>query len=289
MISDLHCHTRHSDGFLPTSQLLALAAQAGVRRLAVVDHDTTAGLGEALKLAADYGLEVVPGIEISARDESSGRKAHVLGLFLPEDCAELERFCAPVRRQRREAGDRILDLLQGAGYRIRRVDVERYAPSGWFKNHFQAALRAAGYGKEDPAALDAKLFAEGGAAAPPGLAHVPIRYPRVQEAVAAVRAAGGLPVLAHPGLYDNFDLVEDLLSAGLVGIEAAHPAHSPQLEQRSRELARRHGLKVSGGSDFHGELDDPKHLLGCRGIGEQEYRSLRELTVCSPGSNSFEI
>jgi predicted metal-dependent phosphoesterase TrpH len=278
MIGDLHVHTTHSDGFLPTSQVLSLAARAGLRRVGIVDHDTTAGLAEALALADTYGVEVVPGIEVSARDRLGGRKAHVLGYYLSTPCRELEQFCAPVQAQRREAAAVILARLRSAGYPIGEPELARLVPPGGvaFKKHFLAALRSAGYGQENPEELDRRLFAEGGSRSLPGLAHVAIRYPDVREAVAAVREAGGVPVLAHPGLYGNFDLVADLLAAGLAGIEVSHPSHTAAQEALARELARRYGLVETGGSDFHGELDDGRHALGCRGIGEQEHRRLRE-------------
>jgi predicted metal-dependent phosphoesterase TrpH len=243
-----------------------------------VDHDTTAGLREAMRLAAVYHVQVVPGIEISAFDESSGRKAHILGLFLPPGCTELESFCAPVREQRREAAPAMLARLRAAGYRIDESDLHLPPGGTAFKNHFLAALRSAGYGGGDPEALEA-LFAAERPFRPAGPAYVLIRYPRARDAVAAVRTAGGLPVLAHPGLYGNFDLLEELVAAGLGGIEAAHPAHSAEQEASCRELAGRRGLGVSGGSDFHGELDDPRHALGCRGVGDEDYRRLRELAA----------
>jgi hypothetical protein len=279
MISDLHVHTTHSDGFLPASQVLSLAASAGVHRVGIVDHDTTSGLAEALGLAQAYGVEVVPGIEISARDRLSGRKAHVLGYYLSAPCRELDSYCEPVQAQRREAAVMILDRLRLAGYPIGEADLARLVPPGGvaFKKHFQAALRSAGYGRANPEELDRRLFAEGGIQSPPGLAHVPIRYPDVREAVAAVRRAGGVPVLAHPGLYGNFDLAACLLKEGLAGIEVSHPSHTAAQEALARELARRYGLVQTGGSDFHGELDDGRHALGCRVVGEQEYRRLREL------------
>lgn len=284
---DLHCHTNHSDGLVRPAEVVRAARQAGLVRLAITDHETMSGIPEAQSAAGSEGLVIVPGIELSAWDFVRGVKVHVLALFPPDGETRpavppqkrqriLEVFCRPVREQRRQGALKALELIWKAGFRITLEQVSRFPAPGAeiFKQHLLHALLEAGYGRDNPRELHRLLFHEGDDGEPPGLAHVPVRYPPAWEAVQVVQTVGGVSVLAHPTLYDSVAILPELAAAGLQALEVRHPSQDPLAQTECRHLAVRHGLAVSGGSDFHGEWDDSKHRLGAQGLLPEEYEEL---------------
>ncbi|CAB3396124.1 PHP domain-containing protein [Kyrpidia spormannii] len=268
-IVDLHCHTRMSDSSRPIEEVIARAKEVGVDHLAITDHDTTAGLHRAIEIGRAQGVNIVPGIEISAYDFARGRRAHLLGLYVEPGHPALEAFCRPMRERRHRASFEMVGKLQRARYEITWEEVQRYARGGTgvYKQHIMHALIDRGYAESIYGPLYKRLFSRGenGQA---GIAYTPVVYLDAREAIAAIRAAGGVPVLAHPGQFDNFAAVEEWVEAGLAGIEVYHPLHGPEEERRAKELARRFDLVITGGSDDHGFYGDPSHTLGCRDAGE---------------------
>lgn len=259
---DLHCHTWKSDNDHSIEEVLRLARERGVTHLAITDHDTTAGLEEAVRLGEELGIAVIPGIEISAYDFERRRRAHIVGLFVTPGHAALEELCGPTVRLRDELSRRMVDRLISAGYRISWPKVQAYAKAGTgvFKQHIMHALLDEGYADGIYGPVYDKLFkrAENGE---PGIAYMPMTYVDAFDAIAAIRQAGGVPILAHPGQLGNYEAVAEWAEAGLQGIEAYHPSHSEAHTARALELAERYGLAVSGGTDFHGRYGNPPHHL----------------------------
>jgi predicted metal-dependent phosphoesterase TrpH len=271
---DLHSHSTVSDGLCTIEELLDLALRNGVSHLALTDHDTTRGLREAAAMGRVLGITVIPGVEISAYDRRRKRKLHVLGL-LPDPKGEgLEEFCLPVRERRTEASREATRRIRERGFELDWETVLENAGESAcvYKQHVVAALIEGGYGDGDPRALYRMLFGRD-ASGEQRFACVPIEYADPAEAVAAVVGAGGLAVLAHPGLYGNFEAVPELVEAGLGGIEVYHPAHSLLDEVQAMEAAELYGLAVTGGSDFHGE--EPKDTPGSRGVSRDELDEIR--------------
>ena len=256
MIEDLHVHSTMSDGSDTFEQVLEQAAQRGVERLAFTNHDTTAGLTAARELGERLGVQVVGGIEVSAYDFERGRKVHILGLGVEEGAPALAALCGPTLQQRNANSLWQLDRLVEAGYE---VDVERALELGrastcLYKQHLMAALTSEPYPSAAYRTLYRSLFKNG------GICDRDIAYVDVRDAVRAIAEDGGLPVLAHPGQQDSYDLVPELVPLGLAGIEQHHPDHTPADHARCVQLAERYALACTGGSDYHGRFGSIPHV-----------------------------
>jgi len=242
---DLHSHTTASDGTLRPSALVAEAAKRGVRVLAVTDHDSTDGLAEAIEAAKRHPpLTIVPGIEINCDVE--GAEIHILGYCMDYEAEWFQDFCRAQREERRARVHRIALRLAALGLPI---DVERVfalvQEGSAGRPHVARVMLERGYVKTVREAFDKYL-----AAGKP--AHVPREKLSPEDAVRLLRRAGGVPVLAHPGLSDRDEIVPSLVAAGLMGIECYYSEHSPAQRGAYVELCRQHGLVATGGSDFHG-------------------------------------
>jgi predicted metal-dependent phosphoesterase TrpH len=227
--------------------LIRFAKALGLDAISITDHDTMAGQEEALEEGKKQGLMMIPGVEISAFNPETGRKAHILGLRV-RDMNGLTRACRPWLRARHEKNMESLDRIIKAGYPLCREDVLEYAALDGtvYRQHIMHALADRGYCSAIYGPLYTRLFGPG------GLAAVRARYMSAEDAVRLIRDCGGLAVLAHPFQYDTMGFLPRLVELGLNGIEYKHPTQSPERQEAVKEAARRYGLFLSGGSDFHG-------------------------------------
>jgi hypothetical protein len=242
---DLHLHTKHSDGLLSATELVQRAKEANLHSICITDHDTVGGIAEAVAAGKEVGLEVLPGCEISC--DHQGREIHILALLIdPEDPHFLSRLSL-FREERRRHLPRILARLAELGVPVTEEEVRRFASDEFVgRPHIARAMIARGYVAHLDEAFDKFL----GAHAP---AYVPRPRVSAAEAIALIRGAGGVPVVAHPGVYGYSDAeVESLQALGLAGVEVLHPDHDEPLRSRYAEIARRRGLLITGGSDYHG-------------------------------------
>lgn len=255
---DLHVHSDKSDGSLTPSQLVDMAADKGLCAFALTDHDTTAGVKEAVAAGQKKGIEVIPGIEFST--EYHGKDIHIVGLFIDEDApafqAQLDSFVnARIVRNRK-----MCERLQADGIDISYEKLlEAFPGSVITRGHYSRYLLEHGYVKSLPEAFDRYLGD-----------HTRYFVPREKispaDAVRLILAVKGIPVLAHPTLYhmgqDALNrLVSTLKETGLIGIEAIYSTYSAGEEREMRRLAAKYGLLLSGGSDFHGK-SKPKLEMG---------------------------
>jgi len=247
---DLHTHTTASDGTLPPADLVAYAKKQGLEAIAVTDHDTIAGVAEALASRAAEAMEVVPGIEISA--EFPGGTMHILGYYFNTADERFSAKIAELQKARADRNPKIIAKLQALGMRIAMDDVAAEAGGGQVgRPHFAQALLKKGYVKTTKEAFD-RLLAKGC----PAYCEK-FRFPP-EEAIACISDAGGIPVLAHPSSLNCSDaralekVVEAMVGQGIRGIEAYYSDHSSEQTRQYIALARKHNLLVTGGSDFHG-------------------------------------
>jgi 3',5'-nucleoside bisphosphate phosphatase len=254
--ADLHCHSTFSDGVDRPARLVGHAVEAGLSVLALSDHDALHGLPEFEAAAAGTGLVTVAASELSTRCDADD--VHVLGLFLdagePGMKARLERF----RVDRDTRGAAMVEKLAALGMPLDVAAIREVVGEGSFgRPHVARAMVAKGYVKSLDEAFD-KWLAHG----KPG--YVPKPKWTLEEAIAAIRAAGGLSVIAHPVWYtDPEKVVATGVAAGLDGLEVFH------LDQSGREnefgaLAERHGLLKSAGSDYHGPAEGKRRVGACR-------------------------
>ncbi|TCN21218.1 PHP domain-containing protein [Mesobacillus foraminis] len=267
---ELHCHTNISDCPLSIDQVMELAVEQKIGHLAITNHDTTKGLREAVGKGIEYGIEVIPGIEISAFDFDRGRRVHILGYFVEPGHEAIETLCEPIVEKRHRASEEMVHHLNKSGYSItweRCLELAK-GGTGVYKQHIMHALIESQYTDSIYGPLYKTLFNRGQNGEKPGIAFIPMEYVDAKDAVNAVCQAGGVPVLAHPGQYGNFEMVPALVETGLQGIEVWHPLHDEKHEEEARRLAIKHGLIMTGGSDFHGEYGEQPVQLGskCPGI-----------------------
>jgi predicted metal-dependent phosphoesterase TrpH len=241
---DLHVHTNASDGALTPSEVVRAAVALGLSAVAVTDHDSTAGVDEALAAADGTGLRVVPGVELSV-DAEGARDVHILGLLIDHHDPTLGATLSRLRDERRDRAEAMVRLLTDAGHRIELATVFAAAGEGAVgRVHVAQALVDAGSVDTISDAFatligrDAPFYVRKGRLG-------------VRDAVDAIHAAGGVAVFAHPGISGETALPA-LLAAGIDGIEAYHAEHSPEDQERFAELAAGLGLLVTGGSDYHG-------------------------------------
>lgn len=271
MKTELHCHTNISDCSMKFDEVAALALEEGVTHLAIVNHDTVKGLKEMMAKGKALGIEVIPGVEMSAHDEKRGRKLHILGYFVEPDHPAIEKLCGTLIEERHEASAKAVKRLMQEGYQISWEQVTSFAEGGTgvFKQHIMHALINAGYTSSIYGDLYKKLFSKNG-----GIAYFPITYLDPHKAIQAILEAGGIPVLAHPGQYGNFEAVPELVNSGLMGIEVYHPLHSAEDEKQAKETAEEYQLLMTGGSDFHGFYGEDEVLLGSRDPGQEAAEAL---------------
>lgn len=256
---DLHLHTTASDGAYSPTEIVRMALEAGLRAVAITDHDTMDGVEEAVAAAAGTGVTVIPGVEISS-DLPQG-EAHILGYFLDAHNPDLMWLLATLRKARWDRAQRMVEKLGALGMPVSWDRVAAIANGGAVgRPHVARALMEAGHvssvqdafafyiGREGPAYVD--------------------RYKLTPvEVTQAVVRWGGLPVLAHPSfVMDLTALLSRLVPAGLVGLEAYYTGYPPEVTASLLRLARTNGLVGTGGSDFHGRSVVAGAVLGSVGV-----------------------
>ncbi len=257
-LCDLHTHSTASDGQYSPSELAALAKERGIEVLALTDHDTTDGVAEALAAGERLGLRVIPGVELSAKEYHT---FHILGYAYDPAAPALGELCARMRKSRDEREDRILAYLAENGMALARAEVEEIAgdaPIG--RPHFAQAMQRHGWVASVREAFDRWLDTED------YHAHVAYVKPSARACIEAIRASGGKASLAHPyqiGVDDEAldAIVRELAGYGLDAIECFYPKFTPAQQAYYLRLAEKYRLRVTGGSDFHGERVKPDVAL----------------------------
>ena len=254
--ADLHTHSTASDGTLAPADLVRQASRRGLTILALTDHDTTSGLAEAIATGEELGVRVVPGIELST-DVSAG-EVHMLGYGIDPGSESLQSALARYRHARRERAEKIVSRLRELGVDPPEGSVQASASDAALgRPHIARAMIAAGYVQTVSEAFDRFL----GNDKPAYIASE--RKPTPAEAIALIRAAGGLPVHAHPFTSDDFPgSLPTLIDAGLAGIEVYYAEYTLDRRETLARIAAIHGLLATGGSDYHGEQFKQRRDLG---------------------------
>ena len=246
---DLHLHTTASDGEYSPAELVRKAAACGLKVIAITDHDTLDGVDEAQRAGEALGVRVIAGVELSTKFE--GKTVDILGYDLkrPE---ELRRYLADMRRARENRAQVILDKFNAIGMPLTMEDVLEFSGGGVIaRPHIAKAVVKKGYVADYQTVFD-EYLADGKPCAIDKTALSP------EEAIRLIHEAGGKAVLAHPAYLEDEALIERLLRFPFDGIEVWHRNHTPEDAARFRRLAERHGLMMTGGSDFHND----EHALG---------------------------
>ena len=240
---------------LTPSALVAAAVDRRIDILALTDHDTTDGVEEALGAARGKPLRLIPGIEISST--TGGRDVHILGIGVDHHSVSFQEKLTHLKKARVERIGAICRELRKVEVQLDPAEI--FAGAGGKsvgRMHVARAMVRTGYVKDTDEAF--RIFLGQGRPA-----HVPAHELTPGEAIALIRNAGGVPIVAHPGMIGNDDLLASLVGDGVMGFEVHHKAHDPQRREQLTALALRYGMIMSGGSDFHG---DDSH--GGGGLGE---------------------
>ena len=247
---ELHTHTTYSDGILTPQQLVDRAAQNGVKALAITDHDTLHGWDEAIAAAEPYGMEIVPGVELST--VHNGRSLHILGYYPKRELLEAplaERLAGRKRRAKQMVAN-----LAEIGFPLEIAGLEGNMALG--RPHIASAMVRAGYVNSNQEAF-ARFLGEDKPA------YVHYEKFSIEDGIGLILDCGGIPVWAHPYLFRGGrveEVLPELLAAGLKGIEVYHPHHGNNKINRLKKLCRQHDLLMTGGTDYHGyDLEHPEN------------------------------
>lgn len=260
MYADFHLHTHHSDGTWSPAELVEHAAKIKLTHIAITDHDTTAGIAEAMQAAAGR-LEVIPGVEINtlrAVGDDNFQDVHILGYYIDSTNEDLQSLLLRQRNARMDHIENLVANLRRDGYPITMEHIRHRAGLGSVgKAHLTQALVDCGMaedimsgyekfvGKQSPYYLRRK------SAAP-------------EEAIEAINRAGGFASIAHPGKSPQMmEYILNLKSLGLRGVEAFHRMHSNNVVKQYILFANRNSLILTGGSDCHGPYGEYKSTAGC--------------------------
>jgi predicted metal-dependent phosphoesterase TrpH len=242
---DLHMHSTASDGNFTPSEVVSLALQHRLDVIALTDHDTSDGVAEAQAAARDTALTVLPGVEL-ATIQPDGETIDLLGYLYDLVDTTMQRKLLEIRDVRRGRAARIVEKLTALGAPISLDRVFEIAGSGSVgRPHIAQAMLEAGYVATPQEAFDRYIADDG----PAYVHHYQLSMP---EAIDMLHAAGGVAVLAHPyRVRDYADRIAGWVGIGLDGLEVYYPEHDPDFTMKARVLARRHGLVMTGGTDFH--------------------------------------
>jgi predicted metal-dependent phosphoesterase TrpH len=277
---DLHVHSTASDGSLSPRQLIELARKLGLRALSITDHDTLEGVIDALDHPPHQLPEIVSGVEMSADVPFGGM--HILGYLVHLGKSPLQAVLRRLQEGRQERNRKIIARLRHLGVEITYDEVLRASREGQTgRPHFASVLMQKGYVRSFHEAFS-RYLAKGRPA------YAERFRPQVSDAIDAIRAAGGVAVLAHPftletGDERNFEgELKRLCDKGLQGMEVYYPDHGPGQVARYERLARTYGLVATGGTDFHGEAKPGIHMGVGKGDLRISYRVLEALKGCLP-------
>jgi len=269
--ADLHVHTLASDGAFTSSQVVAFAKQAKLKAIAITDHDTIDGLKDAHRTAAEMPsptVEVVAGVEITTTFQ--GRELHLLGYFFREDHAGLQSLLGRSCELRRQRFQGFVERLASQGVTIppESITALKQVSSSLGRRHLASLLVRSGQARSHHEAWHRFVG--------PGTRGVPSpEWPGIEEAIAALRDAGGVPSLAHPPDFLEEGDFETLKQAGLLALEVVYPWSRSAIGSRLRAIASRLELLTTGGSDCHGAT--PAHrMIGSYTVSGKELDRLRD-------------
>ena len=258
MKADLHVHTNISDGSMGTYETIMEAEKRGVTHLGIVNHDTQRGLEEAIEIGKKLGVKVIPGVEISAYDYVNKRGVHVLGYNCNLYGKNVNKICNQTLERKYENSIWQMNQLINSGYPIDALNILTMSKHSQviYKQHIMKDLIEKKYTDEIYSKLYTELFKDN------GICDRDIEYVDVFEAIRAIKADGGIAILAHPGQTECYDIIEELILAGLDGIELYHEQHTQKDYELIYKLMDKYNLILTGGSDFHGDYGSSSVQIG---------------------------
>lgn len=267
--ADLHCHSIYSDGTLTVKEIILLAKAQGLSAVAITDHDTFAGCAEAVAYGKMYGITVITGAEISSYDYKRKRKVHLL-CYMPKDTSVIEPMISLTTSRRTNAVlSSIPKVLEKYHIPREMIFSNVNKGSGLFKQHIMTALINAGYTNELYGDLFHELFGRN------GIAKTSYSLPNVFDALKTIKRSGAVCVLAHPNVYNSYELIPELIACGLDGIEVNYPRAKESDIEVLGDICRKYDLIMTGGTDFHGRNTDKPLKIGTGTATDEQVRKLK--------------
>lgn len=280
MKADLHCHTTISDGSLGISDIIKQADRNDVRCLAITDHDSLASISRASVLGKRYNVTVIPAAEFSAFDGARKRKVHIL-CYNPAKPDRLEGLCLRTSEGRMKLGKsfamRVLER-----YPITLESILRYSAGSKaiYKCHIMHALMDYGYTTELYGDVYNELFDIQDGVCAKEVREEADFYPDVRFVTNLIKASGGISVMAHPKVFDSYDLLEELAAEGAIdGAEVWHSGADEEAQKRILDISKHYGLITTGGSDFHGFYNHYAIQIGSHLTPEEELDKIIKTAV----------
>ncbi|MDO5125925.1 MAG: PHP domain-containing protein [Ruminococcus sp.] len=270
MIGDLHCHTTLSDGSLGIEEVILQAKRMQLDFLAITDHDTMSSSNRAQILGERYGVKIIPAVELSAWDKKRNTKVHIL-CYAPQKPDRLEGLCLKSCEIRKECAKDMIEKVIEL-YPIPSDAVKPYTKGSKsiYKQHIMRALVNYGYATELYGEINNSLFNY-----PDGKCLVTREYPDVNFVLDLIHSAKGVAVMAHPYMFDNIDLLKELIELGKIdGIEVNHYSNNDEQKAELIKIAKEHDLIITGGSDFHGLYNSSIAYIGCNTTDEENLDKL---------------
>lgn len=265
--ADLHMHTTFSDGALSPYELVKKCKQRGLSVIAITDHDSVDAFPDAIEYGKEFGVEVIPGVELSAMVDD--KDVHILGYFVNHTNKRLLEYLQFFRLERVKRAERIVAKLNSINVPITLDAVmERAGKGAVGRPHIASAMVDEGYTRSYQEAFE-KFIGNGGPAYEKKFHVTP------EEAIKLISSSGGLSFLAHPGRFTSDDAVTQLIQCGLDGIEVIHPSHTPTHSAHYRGVVGEYFLLESGGSDFHGGKKNDDDVLGNYYIDETKVNMMK--------------
>lgn len=266
--ADLHIHTTASDGILGPAEIVKWAYEEGLSTIAITDHDTVSGVGEAVALGEEIGVEVIPGIELGTYVDS--HEVHILGYYIDYEAKWFQEKLEGLRQWRNIRAQKLIENLRT----IYNIDIcieavkEIAGDAAIGRPHIGRMLVELGLVSDLKEAFDRYI----GSDCP---AYVPRQTLSPEEGIDLIKAAGGIPVLAHPGLIGERGIIDYVIDMGIEGIEVFHPSHTPEEEGMFVKLSRQEGLLILGGSDFHDVFNNNSPAMGQKKLHYSHVEKLR--------------
>jgi len=271
--ADLHVHTNHSDGICEIEDVLKRAKENNIKAIAITDHDTVNHWDEIKDTAEKLGLETIRGVEMSCYDFDVYKKVHILGLWL-DRVDHVEKLCSNTLKARDQYHRELIKELEQKGYYITYEDAKKFSKYNIvIKMNIYQALKEK-YSNE----MNPEKYKELFASKTSKETDLKMNYIPVKEGIEAIQKDGGIAILAHPVVYQNYEEIGKYVNWGLQGIEIDHSKMKDIDYKLTKEYAEKYHLCKSGGSDFH----DPQLLkFGVNGLTKEQFEDIKEFALDS--------
>jgi predicted metal-dependent phosphoesterase TrpH len=268
--ADIHIHTTASDGRLDPLEVVEVAKDARLAAVSITDHDTIEGYFKAEKYAQQLGIELIPGVEITASFDE--KEVHILAYYFDPESESLNKLLLAQRVGRRERIKGIINTLIDLGLDIDYEEVRAEANGANIgRPHVAQVLIQKGYVGNYFEAFSKYLSTE-------RLGEIKHTYPSYIDVISSIKNAGGASILAHPGRLFTNNEIESFLEAGIDGLECIHPSHNFSLQKKYTELTEMHSLLLTGGSDYHGSIDRAHVHLGVVAVAMKHVSKMKRMT-----------